>query len=130
MNKLTRHLTAWIASLAILVAAFAPFISHAMSPTRNVGPGWVEICTYTGTKLINVEGKQDPASSAPAEKGAHFKHCPFCSMHAKSAVQPPAADFIFPVASGKQPRPPLYYQSHSPLFTWAARQSRAPPANS
>jgi hypothetical protein len=128
MNKLTRHFTAWIASLAVLLAAFAPFISEAKSQTRIPGRGWIEVCTHTGTKLVKVDSKQDPTSSTPVEKGSHSKHCSFCFTHAGTASLPPVAGFILPVASGKQPQPPLYYQSPSTLFIWAAIRSRAPPA--
>jgi hypothetical protein len=128
MNKLTRRLTAWIACFAVLLAALAPSISHAISAANGSGASWVEVCSLTGAKLVNVGDEQDPASSAPAEKGFHFEHCPFCSMHGGTVGLLPTAGFTLPVASGEQPLPSLFYQSPRPLFIWAAAQSRAPPA--
>jgi hypothetical protein len=128
MNKLTRRLTAWIACFAVLLAALAPSISHAISAANGGGASWVEVCSLTGAKLVNVGDEQDPASSAPAEKGVHFEHCPFCSTHGGTVGLLPTVGFTLPVASGEQPLPSLFYQSPRPLFIWAAAQSRAPPA--
>lgn len=128
MKKSTRHLTAWIASLAILMAAFAPLISHAMSHTESASSGWVEADTHCDTEMSKEDGKQDPMSPSPSEKGAHFKHCPLCFTHGQPALPFPIAGFILPVVSGKQPQPRLYYHSPRPLFIWAATRSRAPPA--
>lgn len=127
MSKLTRQLTAWIACFAILVAAFAPSISHAISTAKSPGLGWVQVCSHNGTKLVKVANKQNPASSTPAGKGAHVEHCSFCFTHGGSIGLPPTAGFILPLADGEQSLPSLYYQSPRPLFIWASAQSRAPP---
>jgi hypothetical protein len=128
MKKLMRHLTAWIASLAILMAAFVPFISHAMFQTKSASSGLVEVYTHCDTKMIKADGKQDSTSPAPSEKGSHFKHCACCFTHAEPAIPSLVAGFILPVERGKQPKPPLYYHSPRPLFIWASTRSRAPPA--
>lgn len=127
MHKITRKLTAWIACFAILLAALAPSISHAVSAAQGSGAGWLEVCTTAGAKLVQVADAQNP-SSLPAEKGMHFEHCPFCSTHAGSVYLPPNADFILPVVSDAPLLPSLYYQSPRPLFIWATAQSRAPPS--
>ncbi|RZI42577.1 DUF2946 domain-containing protein [Herbaspirillum sp. HC18] len=125
MNKFTRRITAWIASFAILLAAFAPLISHAMSNAANAGKGWVQVCSHAGTKMVKVDSKLDP--TAPAEKGVKANHCPFCITHADSFGFPPTAGFALPAPDAEQSLPILYYQSPRPLFIWTAAHSRAPP---
>lgn len=128
MTKLTRQFTAWIACFAILLAALAPSISHAIAAGKDAGAGWIEVCSATGSKLVQVGGEHNPAPSEPAEEGLHFEHCPFCLTHGGLVGLPPSAGFTLPAVSGTQPLPSLYYQSPRPLFIWAAAQSRAPPA--
>ncbi len=128
MNRITRQFSAWIACFAILVAAFAPSISHALSAAKGSGAAWIEICSIDGAKLVKLGDEQNPTSPAPVEKAMHAEHCPFCFTHAESVGPLPAAEFIIPVIGGTQLHPLLYYQSPRPLFIWAAAQSRAPPA--
>ncbi len=122
-----RQLTAWIACFAVLLAALAPSVSRAIAAANGSSSVWAEICSIAGSKLVKVGAEQKPDSSSPAEKGFNFEHCPFCFTHAGSVGLPPTASVALPVISGKQPLPPLYYQSPRPLFLWAAAQSRAPP---
>ncbi|MGZ3254925.1 MAG: DUF2946 domain-containing protein [Burkholderiaceae bacterium] len=130
MTKAKHRITAWIASFAVLLAALAPSISHAINAANDSGSGWIEICSTVGSKLAKVDGAQNPASQAPADKAIHFEHCPFCFTHAGSVGLPPSTDLTLPIASNALPLPSLFYQSPRPLFLWAAAQSRAPPFNS
>jgi hypothetical protein len=131
MNKATRQFAAWIACLAILLAALAPSISHALAAAKGSDFSWMEICSTTGAKFVKVTDSQNPVkSSTPAEKAMHSEHCPFCLTHAGSFGLPPTAAFAFPVVSVPPAFPSLFYQSPRPLFIWAAAQSRAPPVAS
>lgn len=119
----TRRFAAWLATFAILLAALAPAVSHAMTAVRG-GASWVEVCTATGPALVKVAGEQAPVKdSAPS----HVDHCPFCSTHAGAAGLPPAAAAL-PVATGAHALPELFLRAPRPLFVWAAAQARAPPA--
>lgn len=125
MNKLTRRLASWIASFAILLAALAPSLTHSVATAK--GDGWIEVCSSTGSKLIQVGSQHLPEQSDPAEKGSKLDHCAYCFTPSGPAAPPPSAESVLPAISGKQPQPPLFYQSPRPLFVWAAAHSRAPP---
>ncbi|MDB5805399.1 MAG: hypothetical protein JWN73_2721 [Betaproteobacteria bacterium] len=119
----TRRFAAWLATFAILLAALAPAVSHAMAAVRG-GASWVEVCTATGPALVKVAGEQAPVKdSAPS----HFDHCPFCFTHTGAAGLPPAVAAV-PVVTGATALPELFLRAPRPLFAWAAAQARAPPA--
>jgi hypothetical protein len=122
MAQRTRRFAAWLASFAILLAALAPTVSHAMAAARG-GASWVEICTATGPALVKIADEQVPARNSTA----HFEHCPFCSAHAGAAGLPPAATAL-PVAAGAHALPQLFLRAPRSLFAWDPAQARAPPA--
>ncbi|GAA4013037.1 DUF2946 domain-containing protein [Actimicrobium antarcticum] len=119
-----RHLTAWIACFAILLAALAPSVSHALAATKGSSNLWMEICTTSAKPTGTADGK-DSTIPSPA---THFEHCPFCLHHADTAGPPPSATFAIQVVRNVPHFPALFYQSPRPLFLWSAAQSRAPPA--
>jgi len=120
-----RRVTAWIASFAILLAALAPSISHAVAAAKNAPNGWAEICTVTGAKLVKLD--HTSSQHAPTHKMSHFEHCPFCLSHAVNLGMPPDATIAIPLLEGTHVLPPLFYHAPRPLFAWAAAQPRAPP---
>ena len=129
-----RHrLAAWLACFAVLLAALAPSISHAVSALKG-NAAWVEVCTAAGTALVQVPMDQTPDQTpdqAPAQpaKPMTGEHCVFCGSHAGS-IALPASDvsLTIPSVSGKDLLPTLYYRAPRPLFAWSAGQPRAPPA--
>lgn len=126
-------MTAVIASLAILMAALAPSVSHALVAFGGDGSFWAEVCSAAGIKLVKVDANKSEAAHDNKEHhkaASAFEHCPFCSNHAGMAGLPPPSVDVLPIASGSLPHPPLFYQSPRPLFVWANAQSRAPPVNS
>jgi hypothetical protein len=125
MHPRFRRFAAWLANFAILLAAFAPTVSHAMAAARG-GASWVEICTTAGPAIVKLNGDQAPNApkNAPA---SHLEHCPFCFPHAGAAGLPPAVAAL-PVTVGSYALPELFYRAPRPLFAWAAGQPRAPPA--
>ncbi len=129
MTVTMRRLTAWIASFAILLAALAPSISHALAAAKGGNSGWIEVCSVVGAKLVKVADSQNPAS-IPAGKAMHTEHCPYCSTHAGSVGLLPTMTLVLPLVNGTYPLPALFYQSSSPLFSWASAQPRAPPVAS
>lgn len=121
MKKITRCCAAWIACFAVLFAALAPSISHAVAVSR--GESWAEICGVGGAKLVKVA--DDPLTQA----SAHLEHCPFCATHAASFALPPGAGVAIALIETQEPHPFLFLQSSRPLSIWIAAQSRAPPAH-
>lgn len=118
MRRLTRCLTAWIASLAMLLAGFAPALAHALAPDVRAGMLAGEICTTAGAAMSKAD--QDGA-------GIHLQHCPDCYTHGAAAGLPPLHPFSLPMLNVAGRAPSLFYQSPAPLFVWASAQSRAPP---
>lgn len=122
-----RRITAALACMAILLAALAPAISHALSDAGQPRSLWAEICSSTGLKQVKLESAT--TSSVHGEPVSAFEHCPFCQCHGGMPALPPAALDV-PAYSGSFPLPILFYQAPRPLFAWAGAQSRAPPFHS
>ena len=129
MNTLTRRCAAWAACLAILMAALAPSISHALSVSRGAGIAWMEVCSTSGPRLVEAGVSQDE-SAAPLSSDSMMEsaHCPFCSTHAASFGLPPAAMTSFPITGSARVMPLLFYQAPGPQFIWAGALSRGPPS--
>ena len=123
MSLPTRRFAAWIACLAMLFAALAPSVSHAMSATG--GNVWTEICSAAGITMIKApQGQGDPVD---ADSASHLEHCAFCATHPTDIVPLPGGVGYAPVLSGRDIYPRLFYQSPSPLAAWTRAHSRAPP---
>ena len=114
--------TIWIALLSVLFGALAPAAAQVL-PARGAGQA-MQVCTMAGMKTV-VVGSGKPA---PAIKH-FFEHCPYCALHAGSALPPPAYGFAFglPAVPSCWPRLPL--ASAAPQFPWTAASPRAPPAS-
>lgn len=114
--------------MAILMAALAPSISHALADAGKSRSLWAEICSAAGLKLVKLDlGAGSPAHSEPASA---FEHCPFCQVHDGMPALPSSVSPILPAYQGGLPLPSLFYQARRPLFVWASPQSRAPPFHS
>jgi hypothetical protein len=121
MPTSTRHLAAWLAFCAILFAALAPSVSHALASAR--GELMVEICSPAGSRFVDVNAAQTDAPAA----AAHFEHCPFCSTQGDMPAALPSTGFSIPLADSMPRLPRLFFQSPRPLSIWSPAQSRAPP---
>ena len=126
-NRLTRRLTAWIAMCAILLAALAPSVSHALATRDGKALSWMEICSSTGIKLVKTDKTSSPSQQHQA---GCLEHCPFCSSHGNAVDLPASYDLALPDVSAGSLRPTLFHHSPRPLFVWASAQSRAPPFHS
>lgn len=125
MNRTVQAFAAWIATIAILMAALAPSVSYALM-VNGAGPATLgEVCTAGPSKLVKFAVDSDTKSGTK-----HAEHCSFCCTYVPPVVLPPATEHLLPVSLNLIERPSLFYQSPRPLFTWSAAQSRAPPVNS
>ncbi|WAC73455.1 DUF2946 domain-containing protein [Roseateles sp. SL47] len=116
--------TAWIATLAILWAALAPSLSWALVP--DVTGAWVEVCSVTGAKRVQVDlDAPHPDSS----KAFGMKGCSYCASHAPDLGLPHAPDVGLREPLLADPLPPLFFSAARTLFAWATIQARAPPLN-
>jgi hypothetical protein len=116
------RLISTIAALAILLAALAPALSHALASAA--GTSWVEICTAQGSKWI--QAGDDGSERAPTS--AHvLDHCPYCSLHAPGLGLPPAEFRAhLPLRLGDAV-PLAFLSAPRTLHAWVSAQPRAPP---
>lgn len=93
MTRRGRRALAWLAGLALLFAALAPAVSHALAAAR--GPGWTQVCS------AHDAGGPQPGDDAAARLAA-ATHCPCCSAELPTPGLPPAeqADLPAPAAAG------------------------------
>lgn len=114
----------WVAVLAMLFAALAPAVSHALESARGVS--WVEICGAQGPKRILIDERGEPVAPAALHVA---EHCAYCSVHAPDlaplpapvAVQPGPERRLLPVPPAATPLPaePGWPDAHprAPPFT-------------
>ena len=127
---------AWIACLALLMAALAPSVSRAM-PARGALAGSdliLEICTEAGMKRLVVEGRRpDRAGAATDPDGPEAPapvagmDCPYCALPLDRVLPQAWHEAVLPVQVLSAPpaaRPGA--PDHSVL--WLSAQSRGPPA--
>ncbi|NJD35619.1 MAG: DUF2946 domain-containing protein [Betaproteobacteria bacterium] len=116
--------TAWIAILAVLLAALAPGISQAFASSQAQATPWIEICTSAGTQL-----RLDPAPTGGSgeHEGKLSAHCPFCLNHAGHFGLPATPlEFSLPLDAGAA-LPRCSFASSGPLHACTSPPSRAPP---
>ncbi len=120
MRKLRAHrrIASWIAAFAVLLAALAPALSHAM------GSGWVEVCTVQGSKWVQVDAGGDAGQTDPAHA---FEHCPYCSLHVPALAVPPVPPQPPLVLAPTDEFPLAFLAAPRTLHAWVNAQSRAPP---
>lgn len=105
----------WIAMLAVLFAALAPTVSHALASTTAAA--LAEMCTVdSGTK------------KAPTNVMHGMEHCAYCAMQASTPALPPQPLHGFAIIGGHDVYPPLFYTAPQPLHPWRAASPRGPPA--
>lgn len=116
-----RTLQVWIACLAVLFAALAPSVSHALAAAS---PSRFEICSAEGGKTAITGGVLLKKAGA----AHHMEHCPYCATHAGTFAVPPGAATGFAVVGGHDLFPLLYFSAPAPLFSWSSARPRGPPA--
>ncbi|MFY9459078.1 MAG: DUF2946 domain-containing protein [Aquabacterium commune] len=117
---------AWIALLAMLMAALAPAISQLLQ--RGSSTAWVEICRAGGgtawVAVGDLQSKQTPTKGQP-----HLlDHCPYCSLQAHAL---PAVPALPTVAAAPLPgfrEPTAFLHAPHTAHAWRPAQSRAPPS--
>jgi hypothetical protein len=120
----SKLLTSWVACLAFLLASAVP--SFAGEPRSGARPGWIEVCSGNGPRLIKADGA--PAQPDPARSPArHARHCPLCAVHVSALGPAPTTPTVVPAPALSYAVPRLLLEAPRLEFAWTARQSRAPP---
>jgi Protein of unknown function (DUF2946) len=96
-----------IALFAIIFAAVAPSISHALAAEQGTSSFTQEVCSTNGKKItiqvLTTKGQQFSAEfttkntgeTGPKSINHHLEHCPFCSKPSTDvAMEPPHAPMI------------------------------------
>jgi hypothetical protein len=120
--SLKRHISHWIAVLAVLMSSVAPTVSQAVSLAQHGQGISIEVCTTTGIQMTQVIDASDADEPTQANS-----HCPLCVVHG-NFVLPLNYELSFAKPVNSNIYPQLFYQSPKPLFAWVALPSRAPPS--
>jgi Protein of unknown function (DUF2946) len=121
-----RFVASWVCALALMFAAVAPSISHALAAANAAVPWWAgDVCRSgdNGARRSSLPGQPE----APAKVG---KHCDYCSLQGSPPGVPASSSALWPVRS---PEPETYRDSAAcPPASghWSPPQSRGPPDNS
>ena len=129
MLRARTRLLAGITSLVMLLAAFAPTVSHALARAGASAPALLDLCTVAAAPgQAAGDATPIPADASPGQESAlSLIHCPFCLPIADRLGPPPAASLHFFNADSGLARPDaqaLLFQT----FTPAAALPRGPPA--
>lgn len=123
MRPARRTTIAWIASLAVLLASFAPLLAHALGGSTPTA--WTEICTSLGTQRVALDAPHEQGSpKAPAHL---LEHCPFCGLHVDVLGVPPAGPVLHEPRVCGTLVPPAFLHAPRTPSVWASAQPRAPP---
>ena len=118
----SRRVTAWIAVLAVLAAAWLPPSAHASGDAVRAYP--LEICTAGG---MLVQDGADGEAGWPPAGWSLSGHCPLCSP---APVLPPSANsggFSVPAPPAVALAVPRDCGPYLAAPDWPAVQPRAPP---
>ncbi len=126
-----RGLTLWFAMLAMVFAALAPAVSHALALASAPGRGssaWIEVCTAQGARWVTADGAGDAQPDGPAGAASgHFDHCPFCHLAGQGMAPPPAAMALQLRPALREGPPERFLTAPHTAHVWRAAQPRAPP---
>ena len=142
-RRTLRHVTAWLAALAVLMAALRPALSHAvMSRLAATNGGLVEVCTVSGMAWVSADASSavsaDPVApgqsqtglqgSGSGDTGMVMAGCDWCATHAPGWSLPPVAALSLPLPVQLADVPLAFLHAPRLLAVWASAHSRAPPS--
>lgn len=117
---------AWMVSLAVLVGALAPALAQAWR--GEAAPGWVEVCSTLGARLVRADLGAATTTDPAAPSGHGVAHCPWCGGQAGAAGLPPAPLAALPPLALAADTPRRFLAAPRTAFVWLTAQPRAPPA--
>jgi hypothetical protein len=127
-TRIQRRFTAWLAMLAMVLAAFAPTLAQAVAASTDRGD-WVQVCSASGMFWVKTDGAGLDASS-PSAEGLPMAdigmQCPWCLLHSPAVAPPPVSALLATVANPVQ-LPARATAAPPPAGLWIAAPARAPP---
>lgn len=122
-TRVHRRFTAWLAMLALVLAALAPTLAQAVVAGSDRSD-WVQICSATGMVWVQADQAAGDMESAPlADMGMQ---CPWCSLHSPATGLPPALGSGV-AAAAPASLPQAVTAAAPPVGVWIAAPARAPP---
>lgn len=125
LTRARLRMAAWIALLAMLVAAVAPAWSQLMQ--RGTATSWVEVCRGNGgtawVAISELRSDQTPSKGQP-----HLlDHCPYCTLQAQALPPLPALPTVAAASLPHFRVPAAFLHAPDTAHVWQPAQSRAPP---
>lgn len=113
-----RRIVHYVAAFGIAFSALAPAIAQAVA-IGQTGSGFaIEVCTSTGTKIIEQVNEESTANTA--------EPCPYCTTHQPISTQL-GEQLQFAAPEQLTLYPTLFYCAPKPLSAWVKHPSQAPP---
>ncbi len=149
-----KRLISLFALTAMLLNVFAPTLAHAFAKAEGNKAPWMQICSVSGIQYVplalNVNSKKSDndrlsvftsdtnaslnanSNSTSSEDSSNMpmQHCAYCMSHAQYFAVFTQYDLTVFDRHIAEEFPPLFYQSHAPLFAWVVANPRAPPISS
>ncbi|MBX3612844.1 MAG: DUF2946 domain-containing protein [Burkholderiaceae bacterium] len=129
-----RPFVAWIACIAVLTAALAPLLGHAVATVRGLPVVVAELCSAgQGGRLViwaPLAADADPAQPADGRSprgGAGKAHCPACLGSPDPAGLPPTAAPAFLLVAAAYRLPAALLPVPAAPSAWTPANPRAPP---
>ena len=125
-TRVQRRFTAWLAMLALVLAALLPTLAQA-AVAGSDRSDWMQICSASG--MVWIQAEPDAAGTDSAPMVDMEMHCPWCTLHNPVAGLPPASVLNFTAAASTPLLGPVKVAA-PPVGVWTAAPARAPPLNS
>ncbi len=121
-SRSKRLLVHGLAMVSIAFGSLAPAISQAVSISQTGSGFAIEVCTSSGTKVIEQISEESSLTKSS-------ESCPYCITHQPIGV--PLGDQLqFAAPEHFSFFPPLFYHAPKPLLAWVKQPSQAPPQSS
>lgn len=122
--RVPRRFTLWLASLALVFAALAPAVSHALALVSG-STAWVEVCTAQGSRWVQLDEAASPDEAPTDATAAQLDHCPYCHLSQQGMAPAP---LTVPLATALHDGlPERFFTAPRTAHAWCSAQPRAPP---
>jgi hypothetical protein len=127
LHRLGHEISSWMALVAIVMAAIAPTISHALQ--GEGATGWIELCSALGSRWVQPGQLNAGTDSAPASALQAVEHCPYCSLQNMTLAAPPVAVGVALLSLAFEPPGVIAPGLRAP-DAWRSALPRGPPIDS
>jgi len=126
MSRARRSSVAWLMTLVMVVAAFAPVMAQASQARRGADMSLSPVCVGGMLMWVEVATGHVKDWQGDPNVGEHFERCPFCTTPSTAILPQGDTRNDFSLGASHE-APPLFLHAPRPLFAWLRAPSRAPP---